>query len=90
MILKMILAVLLFIPVVVSASEMENTCWTSSGNNEFNVTLINGEFSSSKAGSIAKFNYSGVPLYYDVVCWLDYQVGWGGGRAVPLFMTKAR
>ncbi|MNG68109.1 hypothetical protein D3C79_264350 [compost metagenome] len=73
MILKMILAVLLLLPIVVSASEIKNTCWTSSGNNNFNVTLTNGSFSSSKAGAIAKFSYSGVPRYYSVVCWVDYE-----------------
>ncbi len=90
MILKMILAVLLFIPVVVSASEIGNTCWTSIGNNEFNVTLTNGEFSSSKVGSMAKFNYSGVPQYYDVTCWLDYKVGWDGSLRGPGFYDQSK
>ncbi|CAI2146479.1 putative fimbrial subunit SteE [Serratia fonticola] len=78
MILKMTLTVLLLLPVVANASEIKNTCWTLSGNNNFNVTLTNGVFSSSKAGAIAKFNYSGVPRYYDVVCWIDYKVNVSG------------
>ncbi len=90
MILKLILAILFLMPVVASASEMENTCWTSIGNNEFNVTLTNGNFSGSKAGSIAKFNYSGVPLYYDVACWLDYEVGWGGSLISPFFYDQSK
>lgn len=74
MILKMILAVLLLLPTVVNASQMKKTCWPTSGNNNFNVTLTNGVFSSSKAGATAKFNYSGVPLDYSVTCWIDYEV----------------
>lgn len=74
MILKMILAVLLLLPTVVSASEMKRTCWPTSGNNNFNVTLVYGSFSSSKAGATAKFSYNGVPLDYYVTCWIDYEL----------------
>lgn len=80
MILKMIIAVLILLPAVVRASEMKNTCWVSNANNDFSVTLTNGSFSNSKAGATATFNYSGVPLYYDVVCWIDYKKDWGGTR----------
>ncbi|HGM5488552.1 TPA: fimbrial protein [Serratia fonticola] len=74
MILKTILAVLLLLPTVVSASEIRKTCWPKGGNNNFNVTLTYGSFSSNKAGSTAKFSYSGVPLDYPVTCWIDYEL----------------
>ncbi|HHQ6631064.1 TPA: fimbrial protein [Serratia fonticola] len=74
MILKMILAVLLLLPTVVSASEMENTCWPYSGDNAFRVTLTKGSFTSSKAGSTAVFSYTGVPRYY-MSCWANYPAG---------------
>ncbi|WP_447875928.1 fimbrial protein [Serratia fonticola] len=74
MILKMILTILLLLPTVVSASEMENTCWPYSGDNDFLVTLTNGSLTSSKAGSTAIFSYTGVPVYY-LNCWADYPKG---------------
>ena len=74
MILKMILVVLLLLPAVVSASEKENTCWPYYGDNGFRVTLTKGNFTSSKAGSTAIFNYTGVPSYY-LNCWSNYAPG---------------
>ncbi|HHQ4305776.1 TPA: fimbrial protein [Serratia fonticola] len=74
MILKMILAVLILLPTVVNASQIKKTCWPTSGNNSFNVTLVYGSFSSAKAGATAKFSYSGVPVSYYVDCWIDYEL----------------
>lgn len=74
MIVRLILS-LLFIPIVANANEVEGTCWPYSGNNDFSVTLTKGSFSSSKAGTKADFNYSGIPSMYSVSCWSNYAVG---------------
>jgi type 1 fimbria pilin len=71
---KLILALLCFIPIVANAKEVEQTCWPYYGNNDFRVTLTKGSFASSKAGATAAFNYSGVPSYY-VSCWSNYAAG---------------
>ncbi|AYM89618.1 hypothetical protein D9980_02965 [Serratia sp. 3ACOL1] len=87
MILKMMLAILLLMPAVASASEMKNTCWDPGGNNDFNVKLNDGAFYSSKAGATAKFNFA-VPLDYIVSCWIDKDPSWGYTRIEWYNQTK--
>jgi type 1 fimbria pilin len=72
--LKILLAVLLLLPTAVNASQIKNTCWPTGGDNNFNVTLVYGSFSSNKAGATADFSYNGVPMSYSVTCLIDYEL----------------
>ncbi|HIE0647009.1 TPA: fimbrial protein [Serratia marcescens] len=79
---------LLVISINSYAGDVVNSCWDEGANNNFNVFLDGGSFSSNQPEAQTRFSLAGMPSSYKVRCWLGPRADASAAARLYSYLAK--